>query len=68
MSELETQKFQVVKQLRSLCAHCATNSIIEHHCAVEEIAVRVQLLRGVPLIVNNEFRGALLTHYAQPVN
>lgn len=59
MSELEVKKHTIVSQLRKLCAHCATGR--QHTCPVQEIAARVQAIRGIPLIVNNEFRGALWT-------
>lgn len=58
MSELETKKNTIVHQLRNLCAHCASGNIT-HACRVQRIAVQVQAIRGVPLIVNNEFRGVL---------
>lgn len=60
MSELEIKKNTILKQLQRLCAHCTTGRT--HNCPVQEIAVRVQAIRGIPLIVNNEFRGALWTH------
>ncbi len=59
MSELQKLKFNIVHQLRGLCAHCATGSQRQHHCPVQEISARVQSLRGVPLMVNNEFRGVM---------
>ncbi|MDR3642400.1 MAG: hypothetical protein P4L74_02105 [Candidatus Doudnabacteria bacterium] len=59
MSEVEQRKLNIVSQLRQLCAHCATGNNREHRCPVREISVRVNSLRGVPLIVNNEFRGVL---------
>ena len=57
MSELETKKNTIVSQLRKLCAHCATSRV--HNCPVQRIALQVQAIRGVPLIVNNEFLGAV---------
>lgn len=59
MSELEQKKYNIVGQLRSLCAHCSTGSNRPHRCPVQEILCRVSALRGVPLIVNNEFKGVL---------
>lgn len=59
MSELEKQKLNIVDQLRGLCAHCTTSNRLPHRCPVREISLRIQSLRGVPLIVNNEFRGVL---------
>ena len=57
MSDLELSKNQVLHQLRKLCAHCATGR--EHRCPVQTIAAQVRSIQGVPLIVNNEFRGVL---------
>lgn len=59
MSELEKQKQNIMSQLKGLCAHCATHSSQQHRCPVQEISFRVQSLRGVPLIVNSEFKGVL---------
>jgi len=59
MSEMEKTKQNIVNQLRSLCAHCATGSNRAHRCPAQEISARVRSLRGVPLIVNNQFKGVL---------
>lgn len=59
MSELQKMKIQIVSQLRGLCAHCALDPRREHVCPVREISARVESLRGVPLMVNNEFKGVL---------
>jgi len=59
MSEIEKKKMNILTQLHSLCAHCSTGNQKPHHCPVQEISARVASLRGVPLIVNNEFRGLL---------
>ena len=59
MSELEKTKLNIYQQLKSLCAHCNCGQSKQHHCPVQEISVRIQALRGVPLIVNSEFRGVL---------
>jgi GAF domain-containing protein len=59
MSELQKQKLNIISQLSGLCAHCATNSQRAHSCPVQEIAARINSLRGVPLVVNNEFKGVL---------
>jgi hypothetical protein len=59
MSELQKAKFNIVSQLHSLCAHCATSGGRSHRCPVQEISARIQALRGVPLIVNSEFKGVL---------
>jgi len=58
MSEFEIKKIQILKELQGLCAHCACGSS-DHRCVVREIAVRVQGIRGVPLMVNSEFKGVL---------
>lgn len=57
MSELETSKINILRQLQGLCAHCANKRA--HNCPVQRIALQVKAIRGVPLIVNNEFRGVL---------
>lgn len=59
MSELEKTKLNIVTQLHGLCAHCVTGSNREHKCPVQQIALRIKHLQGVPLVVNNEFRGML---------
>ncbi|MEK7618470.1 MAG: hypothetical protein AAB410_04990 [Patescibacteria group bacterium] len=59
MSELEITKQNIVSQLRGLCAHCTCGRAIEHSCPVKELAQRVQHLRGVPLVVNSQFKGML---------
>ena len=58
MSEVEITKHNIVSQLRKLCAHCFSGRG-GHSCPMQEIVARVEAIRGVPLIVNNEFRGAL---------
>ena len=60
MSELQLQKNRIVSQLKRLCAHCASGR--NHECPVQGISARVEAIRGVPLIVNNEFRGVLWKH------
>lgn len=59
MNEMMKLKQNIVTQLKGLCAHCATGSSKQHHCPAQEISARVEALRGVPLIVNNEFKGVL---------
>jgi hypothetical protein len=61
MSELEMSKNQILKQLRHLCAHCSSGQ--PHNCPIKGIAARVQAIRGVPLIVNNEFRGVVWSKF-----
>ncbi len=57
MSELEKSKKQIVTQLRNLCAHCAAGR--EHNCRVQQIASEIKAISGIPLLVNNEFRGVV---------
>ncbi len=64
MSELETKKYTIVNELRSLCAHCATGRH-DHSCPVREISARVESLSGVPLIVNSQFKGVLWPRFGQ---
>ena len=59
MSELQKIKFNLVHQLKGLCAHCATGSVHSHMCPIQEISARIESIRGVPLMVNNEFKGVL---------
>lgn len=58
MSELELSKSNILNQLQSLCAHCK-NRRPHSYCPVQRIALQVKAIRGVPLLVNNEFRGVL---------
>ncbi len=57
MSPLELSKNQILRQLHRLCAHCATKR--PHRCPDHDISARVQAIHGVPLMVNNEFKGVL---------
>ncbi len=59
MSEFEHIKQSIVRQLGSLCAHCATGSHAPHDCPVTRLSNQVQALRGVPLVVDSQFRGVL---------
>ena len=59
MSEAQKTKQNIISQLRTLCAHCATASDKQHYCPVKQLALRVQHLRGVPLVVNSQFKGML---------
>jgi hypothetical protein len=61
MSELQKHKINIISQLTGLCAHCATRSQKPHRCPVQEISARVESLRGIPLIVNSEFKGVLFS-------
>jgi len=57
MSPLELSKKEIVQQLQKLCAHCANGLV--HDCPIKPLAIRIQAIRGVPLMVNNEFKGVL---------
>ncbi len=57
MSPLELSKKEIVQQLQKLCAHCANSRV--HDCPIKPLAIRIQAIRGVPLMVNNEFKGVL---------
>ncbi len=59
MSELEKQKYTIIRQLRSLCAHCANE--MHHTCRLQSIVSEVATLSGVPLIVNDRFNGLLMS-------
>lgn len=61
MNEMLKIKKQILSELRGLCAHCATGSDKPHHCPVQEISARVESIRGVPLIVNSQFKGVLFS-------
>lgn len=57
MSDLELTKNEIITKLQRLCAHCLSGR--KHVCTVQRIALQVKAFRGVPLIVNNEFRGVI---------
>jgi hypothetical protein len=57
MSEFEIQKYTIISQLKSLCAHCAND--VSHNCRLQTIVTEVANLSGVPLIVNSRFNGLL---------
>jgi len=59
MSEVEIKKLNIERQLQGLCAHCATGR--NHNCPIQGITDQVKQIRGVPLIVNDEFKGMLWT-------
>ncbi len=60
MSELEITKHEIINKLQKLCAHCVSGR--KHICNVQRIALQVKAFKGVPLIVNNEFRGVIYSH------
>lgn len=57
MSDLELTKKEIITKLKGLCAHCESGR--RHICNVQRIALQVKAFSGVPLIVNNEFRGVI---------
>ncbi|MEK7651796.1 MAG: hypothetical protein AAB351_01120 [Patescibacteria group bacterium] len=57
MSELEKTKNIIIKNIQRLCAHCVNG--VEHDCPVRKITEQISGIRGVPLIVNDEFRGVI---------
>ncbi len=57
MSELELTKRDIINKLSRLCAHCATGR--KHACTVQRLAQQVKAFKGIPLIVNNEFKGVI---------
>lgn len=60
MSEFEQQKFNIVSQVKGLCAHCSSGT--QHECKVQTLAQQISQLSGVPLIVNDKFTGLLFTN------
>ncbi|OGE81787.1 MAG: hypothetical protein A3H72_02825 [Candidatus Doudnabacteria bacterium RIFCSPLOWO2_02_FULL_48_8] len=58
MSEFEKQKFSLMAELKTLCAHCRNE--VAHNCRIQTIADQINQLRGVPLIVNDRFNGLLI--------
>ena len=60
MSEFEKQKYNIARELKGLCAHCA-NEIV-HDCKIRSLAEQINNLSGVPLIVNDRFNGLLFTN------
>lgn len=63
MEILLQKKNTIIAELRSLCAHCSTVSFKQHNCPVKELALRVENLKGIPLVVNSEFRGILWNRF-----
>lgn len=59
MKDLEINKNLIILQLRKLCAHCSMGSSKLHHCPVQSVTSQIKAIQGVPLIVNNEFKGVL---------
>lgn len=60
MSELERTKITIIKNMRRLCAHCA-NGNFPHNCPVQQITAQIAQIKGIPLIVNSEFKGVIFS-------
>ncbi len=61
MSELEKTKDIIIKNIHRLCAHCV-NGNFTHDCPIQRLSAQISNLQGVPLIVNNEFRGVIFAN------
>lgn len=59
MSEVEIQKNNVLSSVRGLCAHCVNSPGLPHSCPVASVVEILKGINGIPLIVNQEFRGIL---------
>ncbi|MCL5435861.1 MAG: hypothetical protein M1275_02170 [Patescibacteria group bacterium] len=51
MTEFDKTKYNTIAALKNLCSYCRENR--EHVCPVRELALRIENLRGVPIIVND---------------
>ncbi len=58
MSELEKTKNLIIQNIQRLCAHCM-NGNVNHECPMQKISDQIASIHGVPLIVNDEFRGVI---------
>jgi len=58
MSEFESIKNTIIQNITRLCAHCV-NGNHQHNCPIRHINEEVLNIKGVPLIVNDEFRGVI---------
>lgn len=58
MSDFEKIKDVLIKNVTMLCAHCVSG--IEHQCKIQRISAQISDLKGIPLIVNDEFKGILI--------
>ena len=59
MSEAQKIKNVINQNMHRLCAHCASGNH-NHRCPLQQISQQLDRLRGVPLMVNGEFRGMLI--------
>ncbi len=58
MSEFEKIKDILIKDMQKLCAHCSSGNF-PHECPIKHISAELAGIRGVPLMVNSEFRGII---------
>jgi nitrate reductase beta subunit len=58
MSEAELIKNTIINNMQKLCAHCV-NGNLNHNCPLHIISEQIKKISGVPLIVNNEFKGII---------
>lgn len=58
MSEFENIKSVIINNVHRLCAHCVNGT--EHQCKIQRITAEISGIKGVPLIVNDEFKGILI--------
>jgi hypothetical protein len=52
MTEFDKTKHNTISILKTLCSYCRENR--EHVCPVKELTLRIENLRGVPIIVNDQ--------------
>ncbi len=57
MYELEQTKNTIIQNIQKLCAHCVNGQ--KHDCPVQKISEQVASIKGIPLIVNDQFRGVI---------
>jgi hypothetical protein len=60
MPEIEKIKQAINQNMHRLCAHCASGNA-SHSCPLQKIFREVSSLQGVPLMVNGEFRGMIIS-------
>ena len=58
MSEFENIKSTILKNINRLCAHCVNG--VEHDCPMQKISAQISGIKGIPLIVNDEFKGIII--------
>ncbi len=62
MSELEQTKSFLIQNVLRLCAHCSSGDF-PHSCPVQMISEQIKQIKGVPLLVNDEFKGVLFSRH-----